>query len=187
MIDPLTGMELVDDWSLPKEMMILHRVASTDTHFTVLKTRIDTTVKERCEIVSILDLPPAPPGALGYPDADTTWQTVRDTTYEEVAVETDTLLIHHEPGDYVISGSGKPMYDVSATFGLNQGAIRQLHAKVKALDPVALEARVTELEDQVDNLQTILILIGLAIGGGKAVVLVKDKGILKKVVEDVKV
>jgi len=80
----------------------------------------------------------------------------------------------------VISGSGKPMYDVSATFGLNQGAIRQLHAKVKALDPAALEDRVATLEDQVDNLQTLLIVLGLAIGGGKAILLVRDKGILKK-------
>ena len=70
--------------------------------------------------------------------------------------------------------------DTSQMTWRNVQAIQELADRMEELGPAALEARVATLEDQVDNLQTLLIVLGLAIGGGKAILLVRDKGILKK-------
>ena len=115
--DEVTGYEFVDDWSLPKEMMILHRKAWTDT-----------VVTERREVDSIAG-------------ADTAW-----------AATSDTVLVPYAKGDLMLSAGGKPLINVTHAIGLNQGAIRQLHAEVD------------ELKGQVENLMVLLIAVGAAAG-----------------------
>jgi len=161
-IDPVTGLELVDDNTLPKVMMHTHRKDWVETVVTNIKTRIDTIVTKREEIKRIdRDTLVAELDSF----LDTTWVarvvqdstvvTLSDTALTEVFVSADTALVPHKKGDLVLSSSGKPFYDISATFGVNQGAIRELadivdslEARTDAQDVLIanLLSRVTKLE-----------------------------------------
>ena len=141
------GRELVDDYTLPRAMMLTHREdapARTDTTWTETQVKADSTL-------SSYEVPVAADGLTG--EARPVWTYSYRTDRRLAAVR---QVPAHRKGDLVLGAAGKPFYDTSAAIGLLQGAVRQLAATDDSLRvrTATLERRLVEVESRLMRLET---------------------------------
>jgi len=194
------GYEIVDDLTMPDEIMVLHQRDWNDTTITVLETRIDTVQVDTVwvdqpplqEFRTVIDDDGIESEEIFYSEVPPMPEP--KFTVETVVVRSDTTVVEHKKGNWITDSEGTPYFDVTSAIGLGYGAIRQMASKLDTLQIIAdttltagqlhlrmseVESRITALEEaleateeQVSNLQ--LIIIGLAALNG--VILVFKRG-----------
>jgi hypothetical protein len=164
------GRELVDDASLPTEILAVYAEDRIDTTVSniVMRTdtlRIDTTWVEKLvdDSTKVVSYTVALDDSGRAVDAEPVYDKVAVQEIEKIVPVTktfvasaDTALTVHQKGDLVLNSVGKPYIDLTASDGLLYGAIRQLMARDDSL-----QARIEALEaTQVDILKRLEALEG---------------------------
>jgi hypothetical protein len=156
------GRELVDDASLPTEILAVYAEDRIDTTVSniVMRTdtlRIDTTWVEKLvdDSTKVVSYTVALDDSGRAVDAEPVYDKVAVQEIEKIVPVTktfvasaDTALTVHQKGDLVLNSVGKPYIDLTASDGLLYGAIRQLMARDDSLQAriESLEARLAKLE-----------------------------------------
>ncbi len=160
-VDPITGAPLVDDATVPREILALWRADGVDTvvtHITLdtLAAHVDTVVVPRTVTdsgrVAAHIVPLDATGRAGSAAPVFGSRVVADTHFIPVRLAViargDTTVRRYRAGDPILDPDGKPYIDLTAAHGLTMGAVRQL-----AATDDSLRSRTTELEDRVHVLE----------------------------------
>ena len=139
-IDPTTELELVDDNTLPKVIMVTYQ---EDSPAWIDTTWREEQIKEDSTIVEYV-VPVDSTGALN--EVSPVYEYVYRT---ERTVDKIVLVPAHVKGDLIKGPDGKPFYSIRPAIGQLQGAIRQLDN-----ERITLSAWVYDLEQRVDSLRT---------------------------------
>ena len=118
------GMEIVDDWSLPRSMMLRHTSVGTDTVVTNIVTE---TVRDTTEFE--------------HYDEDTgETRTMLQIDDREVVVSADTLIYDHGPDSLWLDPDGVPKFIVNNAIGVLLRSVAQLGDDAEAVESLLLAA-----------------------------------------------
>ncbi len=118
------GMEIVDDWSLPRSMMLRHTSVGTDTVVTNIVTE---TVRDTTEFE--------------HYDEDTgETRTMLQIDDREVVVSADTLIYDFGPDSLWLDPDGTPKFIVNNAIGVLLRSVAQLGDDAEAVESLLLAA-----------------------------------------------